>query len=303
MTRLYVIGNGFDLHHRIPSSYERFRQFVQREDPETYETAETFLFSDEALWADFENNLAYLDTDAIIDEAEQHLVSYGAEDWSDAYHHAYPEAIDEIVSALSGGLHDLFVRWLGTLALPANTQPSVNIDPSALFLTFNYTSTLQRLYGVPERHVLHIHGKLDGPASEIILGHGWQAPAARRPRPSNPDDPDDYDDRDTRVIDGERHITDYFRRTFKPTTEILERNKALFAQLGQVDQVWVIGHSVSDVDMPYFEAVRRQVSPTARWTVSYYDADARAALQEQVNLLGLPPDRVQFRKIEQFWLP
>jgi len=47
------------------------------------------------------------------------------------------------------------------------------IDPTAFFLTFNYTPSLQELYGVPDRRILHIHGEANLPDSDLILGHAW----------------------------------------------------------------------------------------------------------------------------------
>jgi len=52
---------------------------VQATDPDTFEKAEQFLFSCEELWADFENNLAGLDPEDIVEEAGQFLVPYGSD--------------------------------------------------------------------------------------------------------------------------------------------------------------------------------------------------------------------------------
>lgn len=58
---LYLIGNGFDLMHRVPSSYYNFRDSLGkknslRNDLETVLTAED-------IWADFENALGTLNLD------------------------------------------------------------------------------------------------------------------------------------------------------------------------------------------------------------------------------------------------
>lgn len=41
--RLYVIGNGFDLHHRIPSSYAHFGAYVRATDSRLADTWEDLL--------------------------------------------------------------------------------------------------------------------------------------------------------------------------------------------------------------------------------------------------------------------
>jgi len=40
-------------------------------------------FDQTALWSNFEQTLADLDIDTLLERAEQFLVDYGAEDWSD----------------------------------------------------------------------------------------------------------------------------------------------------------------------------------------------------------------------------
>lgn len=39
---LYIIGNGFDLHHGIPSSYKAFGEYLRRSDAKTYEVVEKY---------------------------------------------------------------------------------------------------------------------------------------------------------------------------------------------------------------------------------------------------------------------
>ncbi|BBB12888.1 AbiH family protein [Sphingopyxis sp. FD7] len=99
--RLYIIGNGFDLHHGIPSRYSQFGDYLLNVDPASWRTICEYLFVDKDFWACFEERLASFDEDAIIDYAEQFLVSYGADDWSDAYHHDFEYEIEQVVDALS----------------------------------------------------------------------------------------------------------------------------------------------------------------------------------------------------------
>jgi hypothetical protein len=122
-------------------------------------------------------------------------VSYGAEDWSDAYHHDYQYEIEQAVEAISTTLRLRFAEWIRQLPIPAAAdivERRVPVDPSAVFLNFNYTPSLQRLYGIPDANVFHIHGAAANPTETLILGHGWE------PEP-NPDpyrferDPEDAD--------------------------------------------------------------------------------------------------------------
>lgn len=60
--RLYIIGNGFDIHHGINSSYSNFREWMSENHPDTMNRVDEIYGScTEEWWCDFENQLASLD--------------------------------------------------------------------------------------------------------------------------------------------------------------------------------------------------------------------------------------------------
>nr|WP_292620255.1 AbiH family protein [Mesorhizobium sp.] len=63
----------------------------------------------------------------------------------------------------------------------------IPIDLGAKFLNFNYTPSLQDLYGVPDANILHIHGAARDPDAKLILGHGWMPPKSPNPWQSDPE--------------------------------------------------------------------------------------------------------------------
>ncbi|WP_428523618.1 bacteriophage abortive infection AbiH family protein [Roseibium sp.] len=264
--RLFVIGNGFDLHHGIPSQYSDFGRYVEGIDPRVSELIRDYLFVDKDFWNCFEERLASFDSDHVIDYAQNFLVPYGAEDWSEAYHHDFEYEIEQIVDGLSRTMRRHFASWIRGLPIPSpGTVPLVNcIDRSAKFLNFNYTSTLQSLYGVSPDQVLHIHGSAANSDSLIVLGHGWEKQG------------DEVLSRlvdegtDTRFAGGYRLIDEYFADTFKPTEKILTLNQAFFDRLLGVSDVFILGHSLADVDALYFAEMAKKVPVTARWTISFY---------------------------------
>ena len=53
---LYIIGNGFDLHHEINSSYKDFHEWMYENNPDVIEKAdEIYGICDDEWWSDFEN--------------------------------------------------------------------------------------------------------------------------------------------------------------------------------------------------------------------------------------------------------
>lgn len=58
---LYIIGNGFDLHHRINCSYKDFRKWVYENDFAVFDKVdEIYGVYDDDWWSDFENKLDIL---------------------------------------------------------------------------------------------------------------------------------------------------------------------------------------------------------------------------------------------------
>ncbi|MGQ7023458.1 AbiH family protein [Vibrio cholerae] len=146
--KLYIIGNGFDLYHNIPSSFQHFKDFVFNSNQELFDAVERYLPVSNN-WSDLESSLADVDVDGIIESALEFLAPYNSEDWSDAYHHDYQYEIVKIVSMLSEVLLEQFRYWLSTLEVPNNDELCISpivLDRNAKFLSFNYTNTLEKTY-------------------------------------------------------------------------------------------------------------------------------------------------------------
>lgn len=295
MTKLFIVGNGFDLHHGISSRYTDFGSWLETVDREVHWAVEEFLptWVDpegkvQNAWSDLENNLEHFDTDQLLEYGSNFLPSYGADDWSDSGHHDFQYELDRVIRALSTGLHINFVRWLGTLMIPTQTlSPVRSIDPQARYLTFNYTPTLQALYGAT--NVLHIHGALADKSSQIVLGHGW------KPRPEDLWEDRVDEDTDTRVAEGFHLIDKYFRATFKPTADIIQRNRGFFGGLGDVSEAYILGHGLAEVDAPYFAEMLTYMKMDVRWTISYYgNSKERAKVEAAAKRIGIPVARARF---------
>ena len=67
--RLYVIGNGFDIHHEIESKYWDFKKCVQKtkNDSSLIDLMDTFFSNDREFWGDIENALGEYDEGEITD--------------------------------------------------------------------------------------------------------------------------------------------------------------------------------------------------------------------------------------------
>ncbi len=298
MSKLYIIGNGFDRYHGIPSGYQDFGDYLERVDNKTFSTMQECFVITENFWWKFEENLATFDASSAIAEVEHLIVGYGSDDWSDADHHAFPEAVDELVSTISVTVMRHFGDWIRALPSPEPElvgRLRLQIDASAQFLNFNYTPTLQRTYNVPDTNVWHIHGAAaSSPSTKLVLGHAWRAPARRQE-----DLEYEADTLDPRVLQANDIIAQYFKTTFKPTNEIIRLNQSHFDKYKCVGEVIVLGHSLADVDLPYIQEIMSRLDLSAvDWTLSYHgDADIR---HKRAIDIGIPESRIRLAQLSDF---
>ena len=282
---LYIIGNGFDLWHDIPSGYEHFKEYVRLRDRDLFQAVENYLPAGDEWWS-LETALAEIDVVNIIDDNSHFMSSYGDDNWSDSGHHDFQYEVEQVVERLSTQLRARFGEWIRSLPIPTPTT-ALNllkrIDTNAAFLTFNYTSTLQNLYDVPESHVLHIHGEARMPDSELILGHAWN-PAQHK----SLNDRDDIDEIDTRLMEVHSILDGHFLRTFKPSEQLIQQHRSFFDYLDEVSSVYVLGHSLSDVDLPYFQVLLKSPKvASADWHVACRKAHEKLDKRERLIQLGV----------------
>lgn len=291
--KLYVIGNGFDLHHRMPTQFSAFRAYAGKEARHLYQVIDDYLpVADD--WSDLEAALAALDVETVIDDLIGFMPSYAAEDWRDSGHHDFQFEVDRVVSQLSRELRAVFARWVRQikvtdLAHTPDVHRLTSIDRNASFLTFNYTSTLADLYGVPPDRTLHIHGASSDAEQELVLGHGWN-PSTRK----SLNDRSDIEDLDTRMLEANQILDRYFTATFKPSKELISQHKAFFDALKTVAHVTVLGHSLSDVDAEYFRALLAVPAiSSAIWTVACRNNGDVAENTQRLAKLSVPATQIR----------
>lgn len=200
MTNLFVLGNGFDLAHDLKTSYNDFRKYLLSKHPELtidilvtprgvtqpdgdvhYDEREVlslifYLISqaegDTTDWNDIETSLGMLDFTEAFDWHEPQLDKEGDVDWG-KMSKMYEDIARELVIPTTA-IQNLFAEWVQTIRT-YEVEPKEEFEQllseDDLYLTFNYTDTLQMAYEVSEDSVCHIHGCQYEP---IHFGHGNQ---------------------------------------------------------------------------------------------------------------------------------
>ena len=287
---LYIIGNGFDLHHGLPTRYSDFKAYLEVVDHETHDWVQSYIPAG-GNWANLEQALAELDIDSIVSDMSCFLGSYADDEWSDAGHHDFQYEVDRVAEGLSKTLQGRFADWVRSIKIPHRSNFSgllQTLDANATFLTFNYTSTLTQLYDVSAENILHIHGEAGDPDSEIVLGHAWSA--EERPLLYESVDPESADHR---LLEAFSTLDDFFSCTFKPSKRIISDHLSFFDRLDAIEQVIVLGHSISPVDSAYFlRLIEAFDGRQVRWTIAMRPENDRGELMDNLKRMGVSHDLI-----------
>lgn len=255
-----------------------------------YEALEKYI-PKEDLWNSFEEALSYLDYEQIQEDNSCYFLDYGDDNWRDSANHDFQYMIGEDLSFAKNIPH-YFLQWIESIntSIRPVVSPSL-LNRNCLFLNFNYTDTLEQGYAIPAANILYIHGNaLRG--DNLILGHHDATLFQEKSIPAfnSAEEHDIYMDsldEDFRLQEAREIIKEYFRKTYKDTLSIIKMNKPFFCSLLTINEVFVLGHSLSTIDFDYFIEIRDFVSPTCKWYISYYSQDDFYKAQDFAKAMGL----------------
>lgn len=283
---LYIIGNGFDLMHRVPSSYYSFRDSLGKQNSlrETLEIALTA----EDIWADFENSLGNLNLDLM---GSRHIVDmwlddYGFYDDEDAgaaeFYMAVEAAANPIIN-LVNELQPAFRRWVNRLEVGTSDRPLADLIRSdGKVLDFNYTEFVETLYGVHDVCYIHGNRKKKG---KLILGHrpGVEGVFHERERKPHSYRQAVIDVAQDNVFD---LIGQYDEELTKDSQKIIKDHQAFFNRLADVNQIIVIGHSISRVDWDYFIEIKKRTKKVY-WYFGIFGLNDLKNMEELIQTLDI----------------
>lgn len=292
--RLYIIGNGFDIRHGLPTGYKHFKSYVAKNNQELYDSIEEYIPAGDE-WNELESALGEIDYELILQNSEMFLASYNTDDWSDAYHHDYQYEVDKITRMLSARLKKQFADWVKGINIADADNSEQYIPPiprESLYFSFNYTNTLQQIYAVPDEQIIHIHGNCSYD-DDLILGHSFRVEKSLNPYIGP--------DQDTRIAEAYDSIDEYFGNTFKPSEDIIEdiikEERVFFSSLKNVDEVIVLGHSLAEVDGKYFAEINKSIQENARWIVALYRGEEKSGSLEDYDVRDSNISYVQYEDI------
>ena len=311
MKNLYLIGNGFDLHHNIKSGYPLFHEWLKKHDEDLYEEFLNFYPDAEVdeWWSEMEERFGdgvdfeFLE-DYISKTAAENEPNYGSDDFRDADYHTASIYAEERLRNLVEGIKSHFGDWINNLDSADVTKKVNLVINDSYFINFNYTPTLENTYNIPANQIIHIHGSIFD--NHYELGHGRSyrdlmdeaEKLAPKPPVHDTDDEDAYSDWDE--FEGEDYIKtstreaaiDGIAKLRKDVKGIIAKNHELFSSLQDVERVTILGMSFGPVDMPYIEKIFYSVKKDTQWTFSYYSAGDDIRFKNILRTIGVPDSNI-----------
>jgi hypothetical protein len=322
MKKLYVIGNGFDLHHGLDTSYLSFGIFLKNSYPLIYENMTQYhgisditnrrKSSGGYLWSELEFALADLDYETILEDYSDYLASPGSEDFRDRDWGAFQIEIEKVIDEITANLFNALHEFILSVKFPISVDCKLlGIDKDGVYLNFNYTDSLEKIYKIKRNNILYIHNQASVHDS-VILGHGLN-PKDLEPKKQEP--PDDLSDEDYEkwaemMSDsydysyelGKREVIKYFAKAHKNTSSIIKENEIFFLGLKDIKDVYVLGHSLSDIDVPYFGKIIDCVNDDANWIVTYFSEEEKLSHKETLAKCGVRNGMINLIKMNDLTL-
>ena len=309
MGTLYVLGNGFDICHGLDTSPERFLEILKsKEIYNETETAKIVFARYNVLWSDYESCLADIDLEEIAEEqmiAPDYLSDheydrdggiFNMEQYTESLSWAIQESLELMVDNANRAL--------------VYKRPALRnfLNPNDAVLSFNYTSTLEQLYFIPENvQVCHIHGFRDngehllfgfrdGISEEEYYNKYFDKDVIEKMQKQIKDIQEDdtltEDEKESEsqywhmcldnltghrnfYIDTQREVVYQFYQSLKKEIQIDKIRKFLENCKG-IERVVVMGHSMSSVDGDYMEVIEEILRP-CEWRISQYKNNPSAA--------------------------
>ena len=301
--RLYVIGNGFDRAHNLPTRYWDFRTYLAQHYPDFLSSFEENYdiyqgMTDEQkgklLWNALETNLANIREDVIIEDAIH--IEMGLESGDVGIEGTLRDYFEEQFDYIKK-LEIYLKQWVRTIRIRDLNRFTSKLDNSNndVFVTFNYTAVLETTYRINEENVIHIHGSLRDNADDPILGHG------------NSNRIEDIKGRRNHAVikadEKESSICyvlqDYYQTTYKNVSNYMHKLNRLVTK--KFDEVIVLGHSIAGVDLPYFKRLDEITSKKLKWRVCYFDKDEKRDMFEALKSHGISSKRIEMFHSSEFY--
>lgn len=295
MSKLYILGNGFDLYHGLPTSYKDYKSYLELYCKDIYSAYAGFkylnldyaLTCNDERWSRIEEAIN-IDYTRLLKDFLKEASSESPQDYLGSEDACF--LLDEATRFIFDFTGECFARWVRSIDV-STASPILNLTSSDFYISFNYTSSLEHIYSIEPSNILHVHGSIDSvdPGQLILVDCEIAYPAYI---------PDDLDipevvfckDEPNNIyiksvlqfgnpLTSPGEVEERLRKSFgrgtlrdpvisKCIDKAVTSSKAAYKDLAHnydaisaflagkdIDTVVVFGHSYDGVDRPYYEDI------------------------------------------------
>lgn len=303
-SKLYILGNGFDRAHDLPTGYWDYKKYLEQFYPSLIKDYEKFIFCNSTSsdkWSDLENNLFF---------------DYSKWEKYACKKYDFDFEVEKMTQFIFDFTGKAFLDWIADIDI-SNITKTCKISRNSKFITFNYTNVLEEYYHINKNHILHIHGdmsKVEHSAlvnDDIIISHRGlmtqeefdvsEAVKSYKhnnsiikgelqfgsPRNKYKKFQDHLEmlertmDKGSLTIDGEEgyiHAAEFCSAVYKNLESNYKKMK-LFLNF-KVSEVVIYGHSFMNIDEPYYRDIIIPLLKNRKWIFYYFNADAEKEIDD-----------------------
>lgn len=311
---LFILGNGFDLMHHVKSKYTDFYSFllgIREKHPMDHDLEELLFIMDHYIkaadpWSnveealakfDFEREMNIFDFEAKVYEWYRHAQEsedLREESQIEKYAACYSLLLSEGTRAIITYLERYLRIWAKSLTIDPKEKTLKNLflnGNSSKILCFNYTDFIESQYHIGHDQVCYIHGWCNAskgdPSEKLIIGFKF--------------DEDHKDDAWLKALQNSvegmegckkkfadtlmrfliDHANNYVRSMSKNCEEIMDNHSEFFNSLKGIEQIVVIGHSLNDIDMGYFDRINSITKTTCKkWAFTGHSESGKKRIKK-----------------------
>ena len=288
--RLFIIGNGFDLDHNLKTTFNDFKVFLEDNYLQTFNkefapfpnvglgkdgeevvdpnSSSGILYalvsniSQDSYWKDFEKCLGELNYQDVLDYVEED------DEKPFNYYYNLEDIAENLGTSLLFATTSIFSEWINQISI-SKIKKKYSFYETDLFLTFNYTSVLEDVYGIHKKNICHIHGS--SAEGVCIIGHGND----KRPF-------DDYKD----VISYKVNcIHDALR---KRVDSLYESNLDFFGRVyfSDVTEIVFFGFSFNEIDLFYLKQMFLNMNTDSQaFYLSLFEHEHKKEREAKIKIL------------------
>lgn len=280
---LYVIGNGFDLFHELPTSYGDFENFLFENDYSLWLSLNRYFEfqTRDGLWRDFERDLGSFKSDLFF--TDNNDVNPSEEDFKPSMIYCLEDNLVIESESFVELIQQALTKWIESINLEF-VNKRVQFDEGSCFMSFNYTSLLENYYNISDDRIWHVHGSIE--TDELVIGHNTIIESQG-----------DFDENGeylrTPFTDAMGAASTTHGRFLKPVYDLINSNVCFFERFAALKSIIILGHSLGAIDIPYFQKIL-EIASDANWIVSFCDEADKQHHLSVLKELGIKGPKIQF---------